>query len=294
MRFNTIGEAIEGVYALFEASDLYYGHGTDNPWDEAVYLVFAALGLPPESTDEVLPRPLTPEESDRLFELAQSRVRTRKPLAYLLNTAYFAGLPFYVDERVIVPRSPFAELILTEFQPWLGSCTPERILEIGTGSGCMAITCAKVFPGAQVDAADISKEALSVAALNVKAHHVAHQVRLLESDVMEKAEGLYDLIISNPPYVDAEDFREMPTEYHHEPKIALASGEEGLDCTIRILESALNHLKPNGMLFVEVGNSAVALENKYPKLPFIWIELTEGGHGIFCLSAQDLKRHVNS
>ena len=221
----------------------------------------------------------------QVAELLRRRVNERTPLAYLLNLAYFCGLPFYVDERVLVPRSPIAELIEDRFLPRQKD-EPLRILDLCTGSGCIAIACAKEFPDAFVDATDISLDALSVAAVNVEHHELQHRVSLLESDVFSKLPGQrYDLIVSNPPYVDAEDMADLPEEFLREPELGLASGPDGLDVTKRILAEAADYLTDDGVLVIEVGNSQWALQQSFPEVPFAWVEFEFGGKGVFVLTA---------
>jgi ribosomal protein L3 glutamine methyltransferase len=226
-----------------------------------------------------------------LCSLIVRRVKDRVPAAYLTREAWFAGLPFYVDERVIVPRSPIAELIESGFSPWLDNQDVAHILDLCTGSGCIAIACALAFPESQVDAVDISKEALEVAAINAKKHHVVAQTRLIEGDLWESITGKYDLIVSNPPYVNEQEYADLPLEYKHEPQLALEARQEGLEIVERILKKAHEHLLPHGILVVEVGNSQEALQAKYPEVPFIWLEFERGGEGVFLLTADSLRTY---
>lgn len=284
-----ISAAIDQVFQQFEASDLFYGHGSDNPWDEAVFLVLHCAGLPLDSDDSVANQTLTADQWRAIQTLADTRVMTRKPLPYLIKRAFFAGLEFEVDERVIIPRSPIAELIHGSFEPWCEAAKLSRVLDLCCGSACIAIAIAHYFPNVQVDAIDLSTEALAVAKQNVARYDLADRVRLIQSDVFQSIpDEKYDLIVSNPPYVDAEDMGDLPAEFHHEPEVSLASGEDGLDLTREILAQAAEHLTEKGVLICEVGNSAVALEAAYPNLPFTWIEFESGGHGVFCLSRSDL------
>lgn len=273
-----------GVSAL-RLHDVHLGHGSNDPFAEATALVLQTLGLDWSADAEILDAKLLPSERRAVVELIRRRVNERTPLGYLLNLAYFAGLPFYVDERVLVPRSPIAELIAGRFQPWL-AVEPQRVLDLCTGSGCIAIAVATEFPEALVDAADISMDALSVASVNVEHHDLLERVNLIESDVFSKLPGQrYDLIVSNPPYVDAEDMADLPPEFEKEPELGLASGRDGLDLTRRILAEAADHLTDDGVLVVEVGNSQWALEQSFPEVPFEWVEFENGGQGVFVLSA---------
>lgn len=273
-----------GVSAL-RLHDVHLGHGSNDPFAEATALVLQTLGLDWSADAEILDAKLLPSERRAVVELIRRRVNERTPLGYLLNLAYFAGLPFYVDERVLVPRSPIAELIAGRFQPWL-AVEPQRVLDLCTGSGCIAIAVATEFPEALVDAADISMDALSVASVNVEHHDLLERVNLIESDVFSKLPGQrYDLIVSNPPYVDAEDMADLPPEFEKEPELGLASGRDGLDLTRRILAEAADHLTDDGVLVVEVGNSQWALEQSFPDVPFEWVEFENGGQGVFVLSA---------
>lgn len=284
----SIRDYIRWGASQFNAAGLFFGHGTDNAWDEALQLVLHGLHLSLPLNSEVLDARLTLSERKDVITLLRRRMDDRVPAAYLTGTAWFAGLPFKVDERVLVPRSPIAELIEDQFAPWLLR-QPEYILDLCTGSGCIGIACAYVFPEAAVDLSDISVDALAVAQRNIDIHEVGHRVRAIESDLFsELAELRYDLIVSNPPYVDAEDLAEMPAEYRAEPALGLASGVDGLDFTRRLLREALNHLTEEGVLIVEVGNSCVALEEAFPELPFTWLEFRRGGHGVFLLTAAQL------
>lgn len=286
----TIGELIERVADQFDAAGVFFGHGTDNAVDEAASLVFHVAGL---AHADAGPQTygLAPSTAvfERVSELAGARIADRVPLPYLLREAWFSGLPFYVDERVLVPRSPFAELIHTRFEPWLEPGRVSRILEIGTGSGCIAVACAVAFPDAQVVATDLSADALAVARINVERHGLARQICLLEADLFAGVEGQFDLIVSNPPYVPEAEVLGLPAEYVHEPALALGSGTDGLESTRRILQDAPRHLEPEGLLAVEVGCGWSQLEAAFPDLPFVWPEFESGGEGIALLRAGELK-----
>ncbi|MDI9245510.1 50S ribosomal protein L3 N(5)-glutamine methyltransferase [Marinobacter sp. CHS3-4] len=287
---QTIRDYLRYVCSRFAESPLFYGHGTDNVWDEAVQLVMRSLHLPLENNTLFLDARLTKAEKELILQRLSRRVDQRVPLAYLLGEAWFMGLPFFVDERVLVPRSPLGELIQNGIQPWLGDRYPERILDLCTGSGCIGIGAALVFEEAEVDLSDLSTDALEVAAINIDTHDVSDRVSTIQSDVFDRIEGRYDLIISNPPYVDAEDMADMPAEFRHEPELGLAAGEDGLDIAHKILSGAADHLNPGGLLIVEVGNSWPALEAAYPDLPFTWLEFEHGGDGVFLLTAEDLEQ----
>lgn len=274
----------------FKDANLFFGHGTDNAYDEAAYLILRGLGLPFDLEDTLLNQSLPAEAKDYLLALIQERIEKRLPVAYILNEAWFCGLPFYVDERVLVPRSPIAELIGERFTPWVNSDEVKRILDIGTGSGCIAIASALAFGEAEVDAVDISAEALAVAIENSRRHGVSERLRLIKSDLYENLEGQrYDIIIANPPYVDAEDMANLPQEYEHEPRDGLEAGEDGLLIVRKILAAARQHLNANGVLIVEVGNSQLALVEAYPKLAFMWLDFEQGGDGVFLLTAEQLE-----
>ncbi|MGQ7274779.1 50S ribosomal protein L3 N(5)-glutamine methyltransferase [Marinobacter sp. V034] len=284
----TIRDFLRFASTQFARSEIYYGHGTDNVWDEAVQLVMRSLALPLENNAIFLDARLTRDEKALLIDRIQRRVESREPVAYLLGEAWFMGLPFNVDTRVLVPRSPIGELIQSGLQPWLGDIEVNRILDLCTGSGCIGIAAATVFEEADVDLSDISEDALEVAQSNIVMHGLEDRVSAIQSDLFAGLEGQYDLILSNPPYVDAEDMAALPDEFRHEPELGLAAGGDGLDIAHRILDKAADMLTPDGLLVVEVGNSWVALQEAYPELPFIWLDFEQGGEGVFLLSRQDL------
>jgi len=285
----TVAELIRFGADEFERAGLAYGHGTDNPVDEAAALVFHALDLDHAKAAEAYESKPGAEGSRRVLELLAERVSRRVPAAYLMRRMWFAGLEFEVDERVIVPRSPFAELVHAGFRPWIDPERVRRVLDVGTGSGCIAIACALAFPEARVDAVDVSPDALEVAARNVARHGVGDRLRLLQGDVFEPVGAArYDLIVSNPPYVSDAEMDALPVEYRHEPDLALRAGRDGLDVVRRILAGAAAHLEPWGALFVEVGDSDERLQEAFPRLPFTWLEFEHGGGGVFMLRASEL------
>ncbi|MDO3386456.1 50S ribosomal protein L3 N(5)-glutamine methyltransferase [Gilvimarinus sp. SDUM040013] len=272
----------------FNAAKLYFGHGTDNAWDEAVQIVCWAVHLAGFNNPNILDARLTTAEKQQVLEAIDLRIRERIPAAYITGTAIFCGLEFFVDSRVLVPRSPIAELIEQHFAPWL-PVEPEYILDLCTGSGCIGIASALAFPNSQVVLSDISKDALAVAERNIDKFDLREQVSLCQSDLFANLEGqCFDLIVSNPPYVDLDDLSEMPAEYQAEPEIGLGSGSDGLDFTRRLLLEAAQYLNDGGVLVVEVGNSAGALVSAFPEVPFTWIEFERGGHGVFVLTREQL------
>ena len=283
MHISTLGELLEETEHLLIDAELTFGHGTDNAWDEGVAIASYVFDLPADVDASALDRPVTAEQKNAMMALVERRIATRIPAPYLTHTAWFANLPFYVDERVIIPRSPFAELIQNHLQPWLGERVPTRILDLCTGSGCIAIACAVAFPNAQIDAVELSELALEVAHKNVHTHQKEKQISLIHADLFAECRGLYDVIISNPPYVSAEEYQQLPEEYHFEPKLALETEGEGLAIVDRILKEAPRYLVPNGLLIVEVGNTAEAVLVKYPHIPFVWLTFEQGGDGVFLL-----------
>ncbi len=272
----------------FEAAGLVFGHGTDNARDEAVFLVFHALDLAFDASDEALDAPVSAAAAAAARVLIERRLFERRPAAYLTGRMWFAGLEFHVDERVLVPRSPLAELVGEGFAPWLDADAISHVLDIGTGSGCIAIATAVALPHVLVDATDISPAALEVAACNVARHGVDARVRLHLADVFPPGATRYDLILANPPYVPQEEFDDLPPEYLHEPAGALLAADEGLAIVARILGGAAARLAPGGVLIMDVGATAAAVEAAFPELPFMWFDFAHGGDGVFMLRRKDL------
>ena len=286
----TIRDFIRFTVSCLRSADVHVGHGTEDHFAEATALIMQSLSLQWSADAEILDAKLLRSEKQAIVDLIDKRINERTPLGYLLNLSYFCGHPFYVDERVLIPRSPIAELIEDRFAPWLEN-EPQRILDLCTGSGCIAIAMAYVFPDAIIDATDISLDALSVAAVNIEHHQLAAEnVNLVESDLFSKLPNLrYDLIVSNPPYVDAEDMADLPEEYQREPELALAAGVDGLDIVRKMLAEAADFLTEDGLLVVEVGNSEWALAQSFPEVEFDWVEFKRGGSGVFVLTAQQCR-----
>jgi ribosomal protein L3 glutamine methyltransferase len=293
-QLHTIADYCRYGASLFNQAELFFGHGNDNALHEAHTLVMFALSLPEEMSEEVLNCRLIEQEKQNILALFEQRITTKQPIAYITNLAYFAQLPFYVDERVLVPRSPIGELIENHFAPTFSEeKPPQRILDLCTGSGCIAIACASYFPEAEVDAVDLSLDALDVAQLNIENHGLNEQVIPIQSDVFSGVEGQrYDLIVTNPPYVDQQDIDCLPAEYTHEPKMGLGCGEDGLDIVRIILAESAGHLTANGILICEVGNSQYHVEALYPEVDFTWLTFERGGHGVFMLSKAQLEKHA--
>ena len=286
----TVRDFLRFAVSRFNQAKLFFGHGSSDAYDEAIYLILHTLHLPLDRLDPFLDAHLTDMECAEVLNIIQQRVEQRMPAAYLTHEAFLGDFSFYVDERVIVPRSFIAELLLEQLAPWIAE--PEEIgsvLDLCTGSGCLAILAAHAFPYASVDAVDLSPDALAVAERNVADYDLRDRVHLIESDLFAKLNGRqYDLIISNPPYVDAASVAALPQEYLHEPKLALGSGHDGLDATHTILEHAAQHLTENGLLVVEIGHNREVLEAAYPDLPFTWLDVSAGDQFVFMLHRNDL------
>ena len=289
MRAVTVGALIESGARRLARARVFFGHGTDNARDEAAALVLHALGVPHDRAASRYRGRVSRADQERVRALFARRVRERIPAAYLTGTTWFAGIRLNVDPRVLVPRSPIAELIERRFVPWIDPRHVRRVLDVGTGSGCIAIACAKVLPHVRVDAVDISAAALEVARGNVRRHRLTRRVRLLRSDHFRALRGAtYDIIVSNPPYVGAAELNNLPAEYRHEPRLALAAGRRGLDSVRVILRQARRHLRPGGVLVVEVGNTEGAVRRAFPRIPFMWLEFERGGGGVFLLTREQL------
>lgn len=286
----TVRDWMRFAVSAFNEAKLSFGHGSANAYDEAAYLILHVLHLPLDTLNPFLDARLTANEIEALLELLHQRIEKRIPAAYLTSEAWLGDFHFYVDPRVIVPRSFIAELIREQFSPWIAEAESIRdVLDLCTGSGCLAILAAHAFPDAIVDAVDISAAALEVAQRNITEYGLESRVHLIESDLFSNLKGRqYDLIISNPPYVDAPSMDTLPPEYLHEPRLALGSGDDGLDATRKILEQAARYLKPDGLLIVEIGHNRSVLEAAYPELPFVWLEVSAGNEFVFLLRREDL------
>lgn len=288
----TMRELILWGEQQLENANVYFGHGTDNALDEAAYLMSYARHITPDFSDVVLDEQLTGNELEDYKTLIKERIEKKIPAAYLIHEAWFAGLPFYVDERVLVPRSPISELIMEGFAPWIDINKVHDVLDLCTGSGCIGIAIASYFPHLHVDISDLSPDALAVANKNIDMHQLADRVTAYQSDLFsDLPTKQYDLIVSNPPYVDAEDMAALPEEYRHEPQIGLTAGEQGLDLVIPMLQQSARFLRPGGILIIEVGNSEAALQERFPQVPFTWLEFEYGGHGVFLLDYDQIMKY---
>ena len=295
-QLHTIADFCRFGASSFNQAELFYGHGNDNALNEALTLVMFALSLPEEMSEDVMSCRLVKYEKENILALFEQRIETQQPVPYITNLAYFAQLPFYVDERVLVPRSPIGELIEKHFSPYFSEQNPpKKILDLCTGSGCIAIACASYFPSAEVDAVDLSTDALTVAEINIENHGLSEQVIPIQSDVFSGVIAQkYDLIVTNPPYVDQEDIDSLPAEFTHEPKMGLGCGEDGLDIVRVILAESALHLNDDGVLICEVGNSQYHVENLYPEVDFTWLSFERGGHGVFMLNKAQLEQHAET
>jgi ribosomal protein L3 glutamine methyltransferase len=287
----TVGDLIASATRRMQRARVYFGHGTDNARDEAIALALHVMKQAHDAPVRVLTRRVSAAQRERFELLLKRRITDRVPLPFLTNEAWFAGLPFYVDERVLIPRSAIAELIERRFAPWIAPARVKNLLDMGTGSGCIALACAKAFPRARVDAVDVDAPALEVAAINRRKLRLTRRVELIESDHFTALSGRsYDIIVSNPPYVGEREMRGLPREYGHEPRRALESGRDGLDSVATILHQAHRFLRPQGLLVVEVGNTERILGRAFPKLPFTWLDFERGGGGVFLLTREQLEK----
>ena len=289
---NTIRDWVAWAAQAFARAGLYFGHGTDNAIDEAAYLIAYALKTDFEFAGYAVDQSLSDSENAAIYALLKARIDTRKPAAYLVKEAWFAGYPFYVNEHVLVPRSPLAELISEQFYPWVDAGRVKSVIDIGTGSGCIAIACALYLEDCEVDAVDVDDEALQLTERNIRRHHLEARVKTIKSDLFSQVPARhYDIVISNPPYVSEAEYAALPDEYYREPKLGLTAGADGLDCVRRILKDAPRYLSAQGILIVEVGNSQQALEEAFPAVPFTWLEFEHGGGGVFMLDKRQLDEY---
>ncbi len=288
---RTVADQLQWMSEQLDAAGVYFGHGTDNAWDESVALLLSVLGIDPaDAGQELLTETLDSRQCERLATMLRRRIEERLPAPYLTGEAWFCGLRFKVNEHVLVPRSPLAELIENGFSPWLSASPLRHIVDIGTGSGCIAIACAHAFPEARVDAVDISPEALAVCRNNIALHGLEKRVQAVASDIWSGLSGRrYDLIVSNPPYVSEAEMATLPDEYYREPVLGLQAEDQGLALVHRILAGAADHLTADGLLVVEVGNSEAALVEAYPDVPFTWLSFSRGGTGVFLLDGRTLR-----
>ena len=289
---KTLRDCMRWAVSAFNAAELTFAQGMPTALDEAVYLCLAALNLPPDFNENYFDCKLTQTEREAVLEYYRQRIEQKKPAAYITHEAWFAGLNFYVDERVLIPRSPFAELVQEQFSPWVMDEDVHNILELCTGSGCIAIACAHAFEQANVVASDISADALAVAEINRYNHGLEERLQLVQSDLFENVPNHgYDLIVSNPPYISEQEMTELSDELKVEPALGLVAGEQGLDVVIPMLKQAREFLSDNGVLIVEVGYSWPALEAALPNVPFVWLDFEYGGDGVFMLTAEQLDMH---
>lgn len=288
----TVRDYLRWATSLMSREQVFFGHGSDNPWDESVFLLQAALDWPEDLSEKILEAKLLPKERERVVDWLGQRVGQRKPLPYITGRAWFAEMPFICDERAIIPRSPIAELIRQGYEPWYQGCGIQRVLDLCAGGGCIGIASAMWLPDCEVDLVEIDPDTAQLAQDNIAFHGLGERVKLVQSDLFD---GLpdgsrYDVIVSNPPYVDAADLASMPEEFHHEPGLALAAGADGLDLARRILAQAADFLSDDGLLVLEVGNSGEALEQAFPSLGFTWVDFEHGGEGVLVAAASELKQ----
>lgn len=295
LELTTLIDYIRWGASRFVEAGLTYGHGLSSPLDEAAYLVLRTLHLPVDTPNAYWSSVLTKSEKQNVLSVLNRRINEKIPAAYITQEGWFAGLQFYIDERVLVPRSPIAELVENQFSPWIEADDVKAVLDLCTGSGCIGIACAYAFPYARIDLSDVSDDAIQIAKINIEQHDTGQRVTAIHSDLFDALKGKkYDLIVSNPPYVDQEDMQALSPEFHHEPELGLSSGTDGLVITNRILKEAVKHLTENGILVVEVGNSQYALMELYPDIPFQWIDFERGGDGVFVISRQELEIFFSS
>lgn len=291
---HTLMDWVRWSASQFSRAKLHFGHGTATALDDAAALMLWGVGLPPDLGVVYWSSRLTTEEKLHLWALTRRRVEDRVPMPYITGESYFSGLRFHITPDVLIPRSPIAELIEGAFEPWYEGLEVTRVLDLCTGSGCIGIACAYACPDAEVDLVDISSAAIAVAERNIRDHELDDRVFALQGDLFMPVRGnTYNLIVSNPPYVDAQDMASLPAEFHHEPSLALAAGDDGLDIVRRILREASDYLEPDGLLVCEVGNSEQALVEAYPNVPFVWPEFERGGGGVFVLTAEQLAMYRN-
>lgn len=289
----TVGALLRSTARQLQRGGVFFGHGTDNAADEAAAIIWHVLSLDWQAPDSIYDRAVSAPLRARVMALAKRRIAARIPAVYLTGTIWFAGLPMRTDARALIPRSPLAELIENGFAPWIDSRRVRAVLDLGTGSGCIAIACARYLPRARVDASDVARDALALARENVQLHRLVRRVRCVESNYFAALKGrTYDIIVSNPPYVGAREMRSLPAEYRHEPALALAAGRDGLDAVRAILRVAAAHLNPGGLLVVEVGNSERAVRRQFRGVPFTWLKFARGGGGVFLLTAEQLVRQA--
>lgn len=288
---TTVRDWLRYSVSQMQKAELFFGHGTDNSWDESLQLLLGFLKIPHDKAEYILDAKLCDNEAEEYLTLLNKRIEQHTPVPYLLNEAWYAGLPFYVDERVLIPRSPIFQMIEQGFSPYYQGAYPERILDMCTGSGCIGIVAALAFDEADVVLADICQDALAIAHKNIEHYQLAHRISAEQSDLFSNIVGRFDIIVANPPYVDANDMAAIPNEYQHEPEKALASGELGLNHPLEILQKASDYLTDDGILVLEVGNSAEHLESLFPAIDFNWVSFEKGGIGVMVFSQFELLQY---